>query len=81
MVKANQQDIVDAQRWRAVKLRHPAALCRLATNSVSYSSDKVDALLDAWADMARAEMDAFDPDTFRKEVAAHLEGMRKGNSR
>ena len=81
VVKGNQQDSVDALRWRAVKLRHSVALCRVATNSVSYSSEKVSALLDAWADMAHAEMDAFDPDTYRKEVEAQIEGMKKGRSR
>ena len=78
MVKDNQQDSVDARRWRAVRRRYSVRLCRMATGSVSYSSNGVDAILDAWADMAHAEMAAFDPDTYRKEVEAQIQAIRKG---
>ena len=54
------QDAQDARRWRAVRKRYGIALCRLATGSASYSSVKAPALLDAWADMAAAEIEAFD---------------------
>ena len=74
-------DKLDAQRWRAVKKRYSVRLCHMATGSVSYSSDKVDSVLDAWADMAHAEMDAFDPDAYRAEMAAYVEGLKKGSSR
>ena len=57
-----EQDAIDARRWRAVRKRYASALCRLATDSCSYSSAKAPALLDAWADMAAAEIEAFDPE-------------------
>ncbi len=56
------QDEMDARRWRAVRQRYAGSLCRLATDSRSYSSVKAPALLDAWADMAAAEVEALDPD-------------------
>lgn len=55
-----EQDAIDARRWRSVRKRYASALCRLATDSLSYSSAKAPDLLDAWADMAAAEIDAFD---------------------
>jgi hypothetical protein len=57
-----EQDAIDARRWRAVRKRYASALCQLATDSRSYSSVKAPALLDAWADMAEAEIEAFDPE-------------------
>lgn len=54
-----EQDAIDARRWRAVRKRYASSLCRLATDSTSYSSVKAPALLDAWADMAAAEIEAF----------------------
>lgn len=57
-----EQDAIDARRWRAVRTRYGCSLCRLATDSASYSNEKAPALLDAWADMAAAEIAAFDAD-------------------
>lgn len=54
----------DARRWRALKQRHGMALVRLATGSTSYSTTSAPALLDAWADMAAAELEAFDPEKY-----------------
>lgn len=58
-----EQDAVDARRWRAVRTRYPYSLCRLATGgSRSYSSTKAPELVDAWADRAADEVEAFDAD-------------------
>ena len=62
----------EAARWRGIKQRHSVALVRLATGSGSYSSGKASGLLDAWADMAAAEVDAFDPDAYLAEVDARI---------
>jgi hypothetical protein len=60
-----EQDAIDARRWRAIRERHAVHLCRLATGSSSYSSDKTPGLLDAWADLVAHEVDAFDRDQWR----------------
>lgn len=60
-LKQAEQDAIDARRWRALKKRYARALCRLATDSHNYSSAKSSAILDAWADRAAAEVEAFDP--------------------
>ncbi len=65
-----EQDAIDARRWRAVCTRHGVAMTRMATGSGSYSSHKKQAILDAWADMAAAEVEGFDPDAFRAENEA-----------
>jgi hypothetical protein len=68
----------DASRWRAIKFRHSVALCRLATGSVSYSNAKAPALLDAWADMASAEIEAFDPEKYmNEEIPERLKELRE----
>lgn len=72
------QDAVDARRWRAVRKRYARALCRLATDSTSYSSDKSPALLDAWADMAAAEIEAFAPEHWMNvEVPQRIEELKR----
>lgn len=72
------QDAADARRWRAVRKRYAVSLCRLATGSVSYSSVKAPALLDAWADMAAAEVDAFDAEKWRnEEVPARIAELQE----
>ena len=58
----------DALRWRGVKARHGMSLVRLATSSGAYNSAKKDAILDAWADLAASEVDAFDKDAWHEEV-------------
>lgn len=71
------QDEMDARRWRAVRQRYACSLCRLATDSASYSSTKAPALLDAWADMAAAEVEAFDPEHWiNVEVPATVADLR-----
>lgn len=68
----------DARRWRAICRRHGAALTRLATESGSYHSDKKQAVLDAWADAAAAEVEAFDPDTWlREDVPARIAELER----
>lgn len=67
----------DARRWRAVRQRHAAALTRLATGSGAYISHKAPAILDAWADMAAAKIEAFDPDAYHAEIAERLEAFEK----
>lgn len=62
----------DARRWKAIKQRHSIALVRLATGSGSYNSSKAPAILDAWADMAAAEIEAFDPDAYLKEIESRI---------
>lgn len=72
-----EQDVIDARRWRAVRQRYASALCRLATDSRSYSSAKAPALLDAWADMAAAEIEAFDPEHWMNvEVPERLAALK-----
>lgn len=77
---AGQDDAKDAARWRAVKKRHGMALVHLATGSRSYSSSGAPLLLDAWADMADAEIKAFDPEKWINEEVperlAELEGLQ-----
>lgn len=73
-----EQDAIDARRWRAVRARYTCSLCRLATNSVSYSSEKAPALLDAWADMAAAEIEAFDTEKWmNEEVPARIAELER----
>lgn len=73
-----EQDAIDARRWRAVRKRYASALCRLATYSTSYSSVKAPALLDAWADMAAAEIEAFDPEHWMNvEVPARIAELER----
>lgn len=60
-----EQDAIDAKRWRAIRERHAVHLCRLATGSGSYDSDKAPGLLDAWAAMVAHEVAAFDRDHWR----------------
>lgn len=67
-----EQDAIDARRWRAVCMRHGVAMTRMATGSSSYSSHKKQAILDAWADMAAAEVEGFDPDAYRAEVEERI---------
>jgi hypothetical protein len=55
-----EKDAADARRWRAVRTRYQYSLCCLATGSTSYSSTKALELLDAWADRAADEVEAFD---------------------
>lgn len=57
-----EQDAVDARRWRAVRTRYQYSLCRLASGSSSYSSTNALVLLDAWADGAADEVEPFDSD-------------------
>lgn len=77
IARAN-QDAIDARRWRAVRQRYGVALCRMATDSMSYSSDKAPALLDAWADMAAAEIEAFDPKKWMdEEVPARIAELER----
>lgn len=71
------QDAIDARRWRALKQRHGVKLLRMATGSVAYSSERAPALLDAWADMAVAEIEAYDPDLWRRETDAQLKAMER----
>lgn len=71
-------DAIDARRWRALKKRHAVALCRIATGNVSFSSIKAPALLDAWADMAVAEIEAFDHEHWiNVEVPARISELQK----
>ena len=72
------QDMIDARRWRALKQRHGVKLLRVATGSVAYSSERAPALLDAWADMAAAEIEAHDPDLWSREIEAQLKAMECG---
>lgn len=67
-----ERDAADARRWRAVCTRHGVALTRLATGSGSYHSNKKQAILNAWADMAAAEVEGFDPDAYRQEVEERI---------
>lgn len=77
-----EQDSIDARRWRAVRKRYASALCRLATDSTSYSSAKAPALLDAWADMAAAEVEAFDPEKWmREEVPARIAELKRSGAK
>ena len=50
-------DAIDARRWRAIRIRHAVALCRIATDGDSYSNVRSPMLLDAWADLAAAELE------------------------
>lgn len=60
-----------------MRRRYAVSLCHLATGSVSYSSAKAPALLDAWADMAAAEMEAFDAEKWRlHEVPALIDELQ-----
>lgn len=73
-----EQDAIDAKRWRAIRERHAVHLCRLATGSSSYNSDKAPGLLDAWADMVAHEVDAFDRDHWRDvELPNRIESLRQ----
>ncbi len=56
-----EQDALDARRWRAVRTRYAHALCRLTTDSPHYNTATAPAVLDAWADAACAEIEAFNP--------------------
>lgn len=76
-MEATNQNAIDARRWRAVKQRHVAVITRIATGSTSYSSAKAPAILDAWADMAAAEIEAFDPDAYRAEVGERIKEFEK----
>lgn len=69
----------DARRWRAVRQRHAVALTCLATGSGAYSSHTAPAILDAWADMAAAEIEAFDPEAYRAEIAERLEASENAD--
>lgn len=62
------QDSIDARRWRAIKQRHAVVLCRLATGSAAYSSEKAPALIDAWADMVAIQVEAHDQELWRAEI-------------
>jgi hypothetical protein len=75
VVDQQRQDAQDAARWRGVKARHGMCLVRLATGSTGYSSAKKDGILDAWADMAVAEVDAFDPEAHREDVRARIQEL------
>lgn len=73
-----EQDAIDARRWRAVRKRYAFALCRMATDSANYSSAKAPALLDAWADRAAAEIEAFDPEHWMNvEVPARIAELER----
>lgn len=73
-----EQDMIDARRWRAVRTLYGCSLCRLATDSTSYSSEKAPTLLDAWADMAAAEIEAFDVDHWMNvEVPATIADLER----
>lgn len=46
----------DADRYRAVKIRHASKLVRLATGETGYSSATAPGIIDAWADAAFLEV-------------------------
>lgn len=74
----NKQDVIDARRWRAIRERHASALCRIVTGSRDYNSAKAPALLDAWADAAAAEVEAFDPEHYwGVEVPARIAELER----
>jgi len=70
-VSDGERDALDAARWRAVKARHAMRLVRLATNSGGYNSARAPAILDAWADMAKAEIEALS-ERHRKYIAQRI---------
>lgn len=73
--ESSAQDAIDARRWRALKQRHAYALVRLATGGTSYNSEKAPAILDAWADVAIAEIKSFDPVAWHKESSKRIEEL------
>lgn len=67
------QDAIDARRWRSVKAKHCLALTRLATGESNYSSVKTPAVLDAWADLAFAEIDALEANLSHEDALPNIE--------